>query len=149
MNESHWDLQVLGPTSLMAEVEHIDARRHHIMTRLMAISLTSRLFYATDHASGLCFLIDTDAEVSVIPPTQDECVHQQGNFILQAMNNTDIATCGIRSLTRWTWALNVHTFHWAFVVVTSRSLSLMPTSYGILACWLMSGITSCPTPPHS
>ena len=49
--------------------------------------LPSRLFYVTDCASGLRFLVDTGAEVSVIPPSRTERIHQQDNLSLQAANN--------------------------------------------------------------
>ena len=67
-----------------------------------------------DKSSGLCFLVDTGAEVSVIPPSQTDCKCPQQNFTLQAVNNTSITTYGSRSLT-----LNLglcRTFHWIFII---------------------------------
>ena len=54
----------------------------------------SHLFYVTDHSTGLRFLVDTGAEISVIPPSRTERKHQ-----LQAVNNIAIATYGRHSLT--------------------------------------------------
>ena len=61
-------------------------------------SLHSRLFYITDKLTGHRFLIDTGAEVSVIPPSQSDQEHKQ-DLVLQAANNTSITTYGRRSLT--------------------------------------------------
>ena len=73
----------------------------------------SRLFYVTDRNSGIQFLIDTGAQVSVIPPSPKER-HSPSALTLQAVNNTSISTYGSRSLT-----LNLglrRTFRWVFVV---------------------------------
>ena len=73
----------------------------------------SRLFFVTDKSSGLRFLIDTGADVSVIPPSHSDRVHRH-DLCLQAINNTPIPTYGTRSLT-----LNLglrRTFHWAFII---------------------------------
>lgn len=57
-----------------------------------------RLFYITDHSLGLRFLIDTGAEVSVVPPTSAERQTGQGDFLLRAANNTPIATYGTQPI---------------------------------------------------
>ena len=78
----------------------------------------SRLFYVQDHTTGLQFLVDTDAEVSIVPHTPTDRLHQQTGPSLQAVNNTTIATYGTRSLT-----LNLglrRTFHWIFVIANVR-----------------------------
>ena len=62
----------------------------------------SRLFYVTDHSTGLRFLVDTGAEICVIPPSRTDRKHQQDDFSLP-VNNTAIATYGRR------------TFRWIFV----------------------------------
>ena len=72
------------------------------------------LFHVVDKSSGLCFLVDTRAEVSVIPPSQTDRKYPQQNFTLQAVNNTSITTYGSRSLT-----LNLglrRTFRWIFII---------------------------------
>ena len=71
---------------------------------------TSRLFFVTDKSSGTRFLIDTGADVSVIPPSHTHRSHRQ-DFCLQAVNNTPYGT---RSLT-----LNLglrRKFHWGFII---------------------------------
>ena len=74
----------------------------------------SRLFYVSDRSSGIRFLVDTGAEVSVIPPTCTDRRNQQRHFSLQAVNNTNIATYGARSLSH---DLGLHrTFRWVFVI---------------------------------
>nr|AAK07485.1 gag-pol polyprotein [Clonorchis sinensis] len=58
---------------------------------------TSRLFHITDRSSGLRFLVDTGAEVSVLPHKTP--LHDSASYSLQAANGTRIATYGERSLT--------------------------------------------------
>lgn len=60
--------------------------------------IPSRLFFVTDRTTGLRFLVDTGAEVSVIPPSSADRKHRQDSLTLQAVNNTPIATYGTRSL---------------------------------------------------
>ena len=62
------------------------------------VSLQSRLFYVTDATTKQQFLIDTGAEVSVLPPRPTDRTHRQG-YDLQAANSSKIATYGTRSLT--------------------------------------------------
>ena len=73
----------------------------------------SRLLFITDRCSCIHFLVDTGAQVSVIPPSlQDK--QSPSTITLQAINNTSISTYGTRSLT-----LNLglrRTFRWVFVV---------------------------------
>nr|VZI24554.1 unnamed protein product [Spirometra erinaceieuropaei] len=61
-------------------------------------SRPSRLFYINDKSSGLCFLVDTVAEVSVIPPLRRHRL-KPSQFSLQAANSTTISTYGQRSFT--------------------------------------------------
>ena len=78
----------------------------------------SRLFYITDKTTGTRFLVDTGADVSVIPPSQYERRQPSDHFTLQAVNNTPIATYGTRSLT-----LDLglrRTFRWVFVVANVK-----------------------------
>ena len=83
-------------------------------TSVLGLSFSnSRLFYITDKLTGHRFLIDTGAEVSVIPPSQSDRLHKQ-DLVLQAANNTSITTYGRRSLT-----LNLglgQEFQWIFIV---------------------------------
>ena len=73
----------------------------------------SRLFFIHDFASGTRFLVDTGAEVSVIPPSPNDR-HHKTKLTLQAVNGSPIPTYGTRSLT-----LNIglrRTFRWIFVI---------------------------------
>lgn len=73
----------------------------------------SRLFYITDRTSHLRLLVDTGAEVSLIPPSHRKSSPQPG-FQLIAANGTRIATYGSKSVT-----LDLHlrrTFRWIFVI---------------------------------
>ena len=78
----------------------------------------SRLFYITDTSTGLRFLVDTGAQVSVVPPPADRKRLQSG-LNLQAVNDTPIRTYGTRSLT-----LNLglrRTFLWVFVIAETTT----------------------------
>ena len=80
----------------------------------MAKQQIHRLFHITDKTSGVRYLVDTGAEVSVIPPSHAERKRSQQTFSLQAVNNTAITTYGCKSLT-----LDLglrRTFRWIFVI---------------------------------
>ena len=73
----------------------------------------SCLFYLTDKSNALRFLVDTGAEVSIIPPNVKDFNHPS-TLTLQAVNNSAIPTFGTRSLTL---NLGLHCpFHWVFVI---------------------------------
>ena len=77
------------------------------------VSNQGRLFYVTDTTTKQQFLIDTGAEVSVLPPRSTNRTHRQG-YDLQAANSSTIATYGTRSLT-----LNLgfrRSFPWIFTI---------------------------------
>ena len=60
------------------------------------------------------FLVDTGAQVSVLPPTRSDRLCKQAGYTLSAVNSTTIATYGTRSLT-----LNLglrRTFCWIFII---------------------------------
>lgn len=86
-----------------------------LLVATSATGLTpSRLFYVTDCPTCLRFLVDTGAEVSVIPLSHAKRAHRQDHFSLQAVNNTTIATYGTCSLT-----VNLglrRAFRWAFII---------------------------------
>ena len=70
-------------------------------------------FYVTDRISGTRFLIDTGAEVSLLPPTHSEKRHCSP-LHLQAVNRTSITTYGDKSLTL---DLGLHRiYRWIFTV---------------------------------
>nr|VZH94975.1 unnamed protein product [Spirometra erinaceieuropaei] len=81
-------------------------------------SRPSRLFYINDKSSGLRFLVDTGAEVSVIPPLRRHRL-KPSQFSLQAANSTTISTYGQRSLT-----LDLglrRRFQWVFIEADVKS----------------------------
>ena len=79
----------------------------------------SRLFYITDSSTGSKFLVDTGAQVSVIPPSPTDRHNRDSNLTLEAVNGTPIRTFGTRSLT-----LNLglrRTFRWVFIIADTAS----------------------------
>nr|CAH8870860.1 unnamed protein product [Trichobilharzia regenti] len=60
---------------------------------------SSRLFYVTDRNTGTTFLVDTGAEVSVLPPTTQERQHPDPAVTLQAVNKSNIVTYGSKRMT--------------------------------------------------
>ena len=73
-----------------------------------------RLLHITDRVNKLNFLVDTGAEVSIIPPTRSDRLRKRESFTLSAINGTAIAMYGQRSLT-----LNLGlrcTFRWIFII---------------------------------
>ena len=82
--------------------------------------LPSRLFYVTDSHTGLRFLVDTGAEISVVPPSALDRKHRKDSFSLQAVNNnTPIATYGTQLHT-----LNIglrRKFQWIFIIADVKN----------------------------
>nr|CAK6928582.1 unnamed protein product [Fasciola hepatica] len=72
----------------------------------------SRLFYIVDRSSGVRFLIDTGAEISVIPPPKQHSL-KPSHFTLQAANTTTIATFGQRTITPDSGLRR--SFQWVFI----------------------------------
>ena len=73
-----------------------------------------RTFYVRDHTTGIHFLVDTGAEVSVIPVKLVREKRTPTTIQLQAVNHSPIPTFGEKSLT-----LDLgfrRTFQWIFVV---------------------------------
>ena len=80
---------------------------------------TGRLLFVTDRKSKIRFLVETGAEVSIIPPSNAERKTRQDTFGLLAANGPPIVTYGTRSLT-----LNLglrRTFRWVFIVAKVRN----------------------------
>ena len=78
----------------------------------------SRLFFSKDLTSSLSFLVDTGAEVSVLPPSGSPPSRCTTGYSLHAANHSLIATYGTRSMT-----LNLGlrcVFHWIFIIAEVR-----------------------------
>ena len=83
--------------------------------RLMAANATGQfLIFVLERLSHRRFLVDTGAEISVVPPTKADRKYCQTGVTLQAANGASIATFGQRSLT-----LNLGLrcpFRWIFTI---------------------------------
>ena len=53
---------------------------------------TSRILFIIDLNNRLRFLIDSEAEISLIPPTTSECLTPNPNLALQAVNRSNNKT---------------------------------------------------------
>ena len=77
------------------------------------------LLYIPDRSTHLRFLVDTGAQVSVIPPSPSDRKYSHSTITLQAVNNTTIKTYGTHSLT-----INLglrRTFRWVFVIADTET----------------------------
>ncbi|CAH8611522.1 unnamed protein product [Dicrocoelium dendriticum] len=68
------------------------------MATAVAGQILSRLLYVFDSTTKLHFLVDTGAEISVIPRSLEKRPLQQAGLTLQAANQTKIATYGQKLL---------------------------------------------------
>ena len=68
-------------------------------TSVAGPSPQGRLFYVYDKSTPFRFLVDTGAQVSIIPPSPAERTTGPGDLRLQAINGSNIPTFGMRSLT--------------------------------------------------
>ena len=59
---------------------------------------TSRILFIIDLNNRLRFLIDSGAEISLIPPKPSERLTLNPNFVLQAVNRSNIKTYGQKLL---------------------------------------------------
>ena len=55
---------------------------------------TSRILFIIDLNNRLRFLIDSEAEISLIPPTPSKRLTPNPNFVQQAVNRLNIKTYG-------------------------------------------------------
>lgn len=79
----------------------------------MAGQATSSLFFVWDRLAGRNFLVDTGAEISVLPPTGPERRANPSDKTLVAANGTKIRTYGSRSISM---AFPSGRFNWKFVL---------------------------------
>ena len=106
---------------------------------MKATSLTGpTLLYVADSFSGTHFLVDTDADVSVVPRRlAPRCCHCQGR-VLETANGSTIATYGDISLT-----LDLglrRTFRWIFIV-SDVQRPILGADF-LRECWLFVALQS-------
>ena len=80
--------------------------------------IRSRLFYVVDIQSNFHFLIDTGADISVLPPNQSDLQHKS-DLVLQAANNSTIFTYGKRHI-----VLNLglqQSLPWTFIIAAVKN----------------------------
>ncbi|CAH8649038.1 unnamed protein product [Dicrocoelium dendriticum] len=88
---------------------------HTSTTNVSFDNQVNRLFYVKDRRSSITFLIDTGAEVSVIPATAND-KHSEPTYNLRAANGSPIASFGQRMMNL---DLNLRRdFQWVFMVAS-------------------------------
>ncbi|KFD52677.1 hypothetical protein M514_06524 [Trichuris suis] len=84
------------------ERSHIRAKNEEIraatLPALVTVGETSRCVYVTDHISGIRFLADTGASVSVLPSFEFRQRRPSHTWALQAVSGTPIQCFGTRTL---------------------------------------------------
>lgn len=94
-------------------------RTGHALTAASVAGPTySRLFHVTDRVTKVRYLIDTGAEVCVVPPTLEDRRRRQTTPPVTAVNGSTIRTYGQRSVT-----LDIglrRTFRWIFLIADVR-----------------------------
>nr|VZI42314.1 unnamed protein product [Spirometra erinaceieuropaei] len=110
------DRRCLQPCSFKASVTASGRQSHPtveaIATESVANVHTRRLFL-WDRIAGAKFLVDSGAEVSVVPPTPAER-KTRSSFCLTAANNSSIPTFGQRSITLDLGLRRI--FRWVFII---------------------------------
>ena len=84
---------------------------HSFLATKIAGHFPSRLFLK-DKTSGYHFLVNTDAEVSILPPFGADWKHKQ-DLGMRAVNGSPITTYGTQSLTL---DLELQVFCWVFII---------------------------------
>jgi cleavage and polyadenylation specificity factor subunit 1 len=83
---------------LISTIQHAHSRQsvklnHPTLAAASDGSLISRRLFFNDRSSGYRYLVDTGADISVIPPSSGHC-HKQSDRKLYAANGTCIDTYG-------------------------------------------------------
>ncbi|VDL95663.1 unnamed protein product [Schistocephalus solidus] len=86
------------------------------------VSSPSYIFYFCDSKSGMRFLVDTGAQLSIIPPTTADCRCPNPDLFLQTVNTSPFTTFGTHSLSLDIGLRRV--FSWIFVVADIPSVIL-------------------------
>ena len=79
----------------------------------LATGLNKSLFFVLDKTSGRQFLVDTGAEVSVLPATGQDTRMGQSGPSLMAANGSSIKTYGVRTIPL---CFTSKTYEWNFIV---------------------------------
>nr|VZH96114.1 unnamed protein product [Spirometra erinaceieuropaei] len=90
-----------------------------------ASNVHTRRLFLWDRIAGAKFLVDSGAEVSVVPPTPAERKHRS-SFCLTAANNSSIPTFGQRSITLDLGLRRI--FRWVFIIA-DVSVALMGADF--------------------
>ena len=102
-------------------------------------STPSRLLTIQDPLSRLIYLIDTGAEVSVLPPRADDRSHSPDSVKLQAANGSTIQTFGRRTV-KVELGL-AKPFTWSFTVADVTKPIIGADFCGFTVCWSMLAVS--------
>ncbi len=140
-----WQPSKKMPITLYTEVKL--PGRSLAATNVAGPSPIGRLFYVYDKSTALRFLVDTGAQVSIIPPSSAERSAGPGELRLQAINGSNIPTFGLRSLTLDLGLLRA--FRWVLSSPTYLNQYLVPISSTTFVYWLTCAIAYSPILLHS
>ncbi|XP_072100604.1 uncharacterized protein [Mobula birostris] len=90
------------------------------------------LLYVWDKQSGRCFLVDTRAEISVLPPTSYDTRNREPGPTLRAANGSTIRTYGTRTVQL---QFSSSRFTWDFTLAAVANHSWGRIFYEPTACW--------------
>ena len=86
----------------------------HLLMATSGSGNNSRLLFVTDRTSGQCYLVDSGAEVSLLPATRIDCQTLKKGLPLRAANSSAIPSFGKRTLSLH-FGLRKN-FNWTFIL---------------------------------
>ena len=96
-------------------------RHHRKWTAPVVTEYRSSLPHIRDKKSGLLFLVDSGAEISLVKPLPHERRNKQVSNTLVTVSGSPIATFGFRTM--YISFDNITTFRWIFVIAdVSRNI---------------------------
>lgn len=102
------------PFSTTVAIKELKPYLSSCAANLVPLNHQRPLFFARDHTTLGCYLVNTGAEVSVLPASPSDIRYLHRTVPLQAVNNTSIPTYGYRQLSI-DLGLN-RVFTWKFVL---------------------------------
>ena len=103
--------QLQGRPAIFGKLSAGDLSCHHVSSNN---NTRAKVLYLVDQCSGTCYLIDTRAGLSILPPNKVDLAHKDKSHPLRAVNGSEIATYGERAV-QLDFRLG-RTYNWVFHV---------------------------------